>query len=144
VKMRRLTRLEGCTRRRTGCDVNRMAAVILLCSWLAASTVRAAEGTSLEPPAASPAASAGPTPAAVAPPTEPARPLAGQPAPTPPNPALDLSTPTPAPAQPSLLHRWWFWTAVGAAAAATVAIIVISSRGHAPPTTDLGNQEFQP
>lgn len=66
-------------------------------------------------------------------------------APTPPspaNPALDLSAPPPE--HPSIFGRWWFWTAVGAAAAATVAIIVVSSRGHAPPATDLGNQEFKP
>jgi len=46
--------------------------------------------------------------------------------------------------QAPLFRRWWFWTAVGVAAAATAAVIVISSRGHAPPATDLGNQEFQP
>jgi hypothetical protein len=62
--------------------------------------------------------------------------------PAPANPALDFHTQTPE--QPSVFHRWWFWTAVGAAAAATVVIIVVSSRGHAPPSTDLGNQEFQP
>jgi hypothetical protein len=67
----------------------------------------------------------------------------GSPAmPSPANPALDFHTQ--APEQPSIFHRWWFWTAVGAAAAATVVIIVVSSRGHAPPSTDLGNQEFQP
>jgi hypothetical protein len=63
-------------------------------------------------------------------------------APAPANPALDFHAQ--APEQPSIFHRWWFWTAVGAAAAATVVIIVVSSRGHAPPSTDLGNQEFQP
>jgi len=68
--------------------------------------------------------------------------MAGPAAPAPGNPALDFHTPTPE--QPSIFHRWWFWTAVGAAAAATVVIIVVSSRGHAPPSTDLGNQEFQP
>jgi hypothetical protein len=62
--------------------------------------------------------------------------------PSPANPALDLRTP--APEQPSIFQRWWFWTAVGAAAAATVVIIVVSSHGHAPPATDLGNQVFQP
>jgi len=46
--------------------------------------------------------------------------------------------------QPSLFGRWWFWTAVGAVVAATVVIVVVSSRGQAPPSTDLGNQEFQP
>jgi hypothetical protein len=66
------------------------------------------------------------------------------PPPPPSNPALDVRGPAPQPAQPSIFHRWWFWTAVGAAAAATVVVIVISTRGHAPPATDLGNQEFQP
>ena len=64
--------------------------------------------------------------------------------PVPANPALDLGAPVQAPAEPSIFRRWWFWPAVGAAAAATVVIIVVSSRGHAPPATDLGNQEFQP
>jgi hypothetical protein len=62
--------------------------------------------------------------------------------PAPVNPAFDLRTQSSE--QPSIFHRWWFWTAVGAAVAATVVIIVVSSRGHAPPATDLGNQEFQP
>jgi len=62
--------------------------------------------------------------------------------PAPANPALDFQTQ--APEQPSVFHRWWFWTAVGAAAVATVVIIVVSSRGDAPPATDLGNQEFRP
>ncbi len=81
-----------------------------------------------------------------APASEPSAPLPTLlPAPTqlpPANPALDLSVPEPE--HPSMFRRWWFWTAVGAAAAATVAIIVVSSRGHAPPATDLGNQEFKP
>ncbi|HEX7498932.1 MAG TPA: hypothetical protein VF524_01360 [Polyangia bacterium] len=86
---------------------------------------------SAPPPPSSPAAVA---PAAFAPlaPTQPPQS----------NPALDLRTPVPE--QPSILGRWWFWTAVGVAAAATVAIIVVSSRGNAPPATDLGNQEFKP
>jgi len=75
-------------------------------------------------------------PEALAPPPASSRTVA------PANPALDFHTQ--APEQPSVFHRWWFWTAVGAAAAATVVIIVVSSRGHAPPSTDLGNQEFQP
>jgi len=84
------------------------------------------------------------TPGAIAPSPAPtsALPLAGPAMAEPGNPALDFHTP--APEQPSIFHRWWFWTAVGAAAAATVVIIVVSSRGHAPPSTDLGNQEFQP
>ena len=73
-------------------------------------------------------------------PALPANPVAPPPA----NPALDLRTPTQEQPRPSVFRRWWFWTAVGAAAAATVVIIVVSSRGHAPPATDLGNQEFQP
>lgn len=72
------------------------------------------------------------------PPTVPANPATPPPA----SPAFDVRTPSPE--RPSIFQRWWFWTAVGAAAAATVAIIVVSSRGHAPPATDLGNQEFQP
>jgi hypothetical protein len=62
--------------------------------------------------------------------------------PPPTNPALDLRGG--APERPSLFRRWWFWTAVGAAVTATVVIVVMSSRGHAPPATDLGNQEFRP
>lgn len=59
-------------------------------------------------------------------------------------PGLDLSNSGKQPDQPSVFRRWWFWAAVGAAAAATLAIVVVSTRGHAPPATDLGNQEFQP
>jgi len=55
---------------------------------------------------------------------------------------LDLRAQSPE--QLSIFRRWWFWTAVGATAAATMIIIVVSSRGHAPPATNLGNQEFQP
>jgi hypothetical protein len=59
-------------------------------------------------------------------------------------PGLDLDDkPSPA-AAPSLFRRWWFWSAVGVVAAATLATIVVSSRGQAPPATDLGNQEFHP
>jgi hypothetical protein len=87
-----------------------------------------------EPATPSPNSSAAFAPAAFAPTTL---------APPPPtNPALDLRTP--APEQSSIFGRWWFWTAVGVAATATVAIIVVSSHGHAPPATDLGNQEFKP
>jgi len=64
--------------------------------------------------------------------------------PTPANPALDLRSPTPEDPSPSIFRRWWFWTAVGAAVAATAVVIVISARGPAPPTTNLGNQAFQP
>lgn len=46
--------------------------------------------------------------------------------------------------EPTLVSRWWFWTAVGAVAIATAAIIVASSRGSAPPSTTLGNRTFQP
>jgi hypothetical protein len=63
--------------------------------------------------------------------------------PPPANPALAVGT-MPQAEEPSLFGRWWFWTAIGAAVAATVVIVVVSSRGQAPPSTDLGNQEFQP
>jgi hypothetical protein len=69
---------------------------------------------------------------------------AAPPLPAPTHSALDLRNPTPEEPKPSLFRAWWFWTAVGTAAAATIIVIVASSRGHAPPTTDLGNQEFQP
>lgn len=59
-------------------------------------------------------------------------------------PGLDLDNGTPQAEAPSLFRRWWFWSAVGAVAAATLATIVVSSRGQAPPATDLGNQEFHP
>jgi hypothetical protein len=73
-----------------------------------------------------------------------ALPLALAPAPPPPtSPALSVGT-TPKAEHPSLFGRWWFWTAVGAAVAATVVIAVVSGRGQALPSTDLGNQEFQP
>jgi hypothetical protein len=42
----------------------------------------------------------------------------------------------------TILERWWFWTAVGAVAAATVGVIIVSSRGSAVPSTELGNQVF--
>jgi hypothetical protein len=82
-----------------------------------------------------------PASGAVLPPSAQAAAVAGE---TTPSPGLDLRAEPQAQPQPSLFKRWWFWTAVGAAAAATVAVIVISSRGQAPPATDLGNQEFQP
>jgi hypothetical protein len=69
---------------------------------------------------------------------------AAAPPPPPPSPGLDVRPPAPEQPRTSVFRRWWFWTAVGAAAAATVAVIVISSRGDAPPATDLGNQEFRP
>jgi hypothetical protein len=118
-----------------------VAALVSVCVLVSGATAKAGD---LSPPAqenrAAPTLAAEP---ATPPPSSPAAvaPLAPtQPPPT--NSALDLRTP--APAQPSILGRWWFWTAVGVAAAATVAIIVLSSRGHAPPATDLGNQEFRP
>jgi hypothetical protein len=59
-------------------------------------------------------------------------------------PGLDLSASAPGDEAPSLFHRWWFWSAVGAVAVATAVTILVSSRGQAPPATDLGNQEFHP
>jgi hypothetical protein len=58
-------------------------------------------------------------------------------------PGLQLNQPAPA-TQPSMLSRWWFWTAVGAVAVATATVIIASSRGSGPPSTQLGNQVFAP
>jgi hypothetical protein len=138
---RGLAMLEGFARPRAGRVAHRIAAVLVLGCLLASGAVRAQEESPLEPAPASPASAATPGPAPV--PAPPPAALAPPP-PAPANPALDVSSPAPEPAKPSLFRRWWFWTAVGAAVGATVAIVVISSRGHAPPTTDLGNQEFQP
>jgi len=120
-------------RRQAGRIFNKAMALVLLGAVLAGGPAWA-QGAAIEPP---PAAQEGTALPPAAPP--PAEPGLAQ------SPALDLHTPAPIePAQPSVFRRWWFWTAVGAAAAATVAVIVISSRGDAPPATDLGNQEFQP
>jgi hypothetical protein len=62
----------------------------------------------------------------------------------PPAPGLDLQTAPTTSNRPSVLKSWWLWTAVGVVAAGTVAVIVLSSRGSAPPPTDLGNQAFHP
>ena len=88
-------------------------------------------------------------PPAAVPPAQPqpdAQPkLVSQPSQPSTSPALNFSQPTvQTDKDESLVEKWWFWTAVGAVAAGTVAVIWISSRGHAPPATDLGNQEFQP
>jgi hypothetical protein len=104
-----------------------VAATVALCLFGSAPG-RAAESGALTPPPALP-------PAALP---------AAPPPPLPANPALDVRSPAPEQEHKSVFRRWWFWTAVGAAAAATVVIIVVSSRGHAPPATDLGNQEFEP
>jgi len=56
---------------------------------------------------------------------------------------VQLNQPEPA-TQPTMVAGWWFWTAVGAVAVATAAVIVASSRGSAPPTTNLGNQVLAP
>jgi hypothetical protein len=56
---------------------------------------------------------------------------------------LQLDQPSPA-VPPSMVSRWWFWTAVGAVAVATAAVVIASSRGSGPPTTNLGNQVFGP
>ena len=118
-----------------------VAALVSVCLLVSGATAKAGD---LSPPAQEDrAAPAHAAESATPPPNSPAAfaPLApAQPSPA--NPALDLRTPVPE--QPSILGRWWFWTAVGVAAAATVAIIVVSSHGHAPPATDLGNQEFRP
>jgi hypothetical protein len=135
-------------RREPGRVVREVAAVMLvaclLTSWPARAQGENAENA-VEPAAVAPAAELPAPPAAapvpVAPP--PSLPLAPSP-PAAANPALDVRSPAQEPAQPSVFRRWWFWTAVGAVAAGTVAVIWISSRGHAPPATDLGNQEFQP
>ena len=118
-------------------------AALVAMSLLVASSAASAHGEEIPAPvqnAGAPALPAGSMAPPAASPSSP--PTASATLPPPANPALDFRTQ--APEQPSLFHRWWFWTAVGAAAAATVVIIVVSSRGHAPPSTDLGNQEFQP
>jgi len=122
--------------RRSGLTV---VAIVALCAFLATSSTRA-YGQEAPPPAENveqtpPEGAVAPAPVSRVVPAAPTMP-------SPANPALDLRTP--APEQPSIFQRWWFWTAVGAAAAATVVIIVVSSHGHAPPATDLGNQVFQP
>jgi hypothetical protein len=117
--------------RTTRCQAERVSQkffALLVLGALLVSGPAWAQGEAVEPPPATPAT---PLPAAAPPPPAP-------------NPGLDVRTPTPEPARPSVFRRWWFWTAVGVAAAATVAVIVISSRGDAPPATDLGNQEFRP
>jgi hypothetical protein len=109
--------------------------VVLLCA-LAISTppVRA----NAAPPAAP---SRMPAPAARVASTETATELPPK-APKPTQPALRFDEP--APVEKPLFGRWWFWSAVGTVAAATLVVVVLSSRGHAPPATDLGNQEFHP
>lgn len=98
----------------------------------------------LTPPSENPAQENQPAMAPPYPAPDFSNPTPEQSGPDPAIPALDLrSSPAEAP-KTSLFKRWWFWTAVSSAVAATVAVIVVSSRGHAPPTTDLGNQEFQP
>ncbi len=118
-----------------------VAALVSVCVLVSGAAAKAGD---VSPPAQeNPAAPVRAAEPATPPPSSPAAfaPLAPTQSP-PTNSALDLRTP--APEHPSILGRWWFWTAVGVAAAATVAIIVVSSRGHAPPATDLGNQEFGP
>ena len=131
--------------RRESGRVVRGVAVALLVGCLGSSLpVRAQQETAeraVEQAAVAPAAELPATPPQM--PLAPPPPL--QPAPpAPANPALDVRGPGPEPARPSVFRRWWFWTAVGAVAAGTVAVIIISTRGHAPPATDLGNKEFQP
>ena len=119
--------------------------MLVLGCFLASGPVRAQEESSVEPAPASPTPAAAPSPPPAAEPAPALPPAAlSAPPPLPTNPALDVRGPAPEPAKPSVFRRWWFWTAVGAAVGATVAIVIISTRGHAPPATDLGNQEFQP
>ena len=104
------------------------ALVVLLCFTMATAKPAVAD----EPDPAN-ASSTPMVPTSVAPTTP-------SPAPT----AAGLDTGA-APAEPpprSLFDHWWFWTVVGVVASATVAVVVLSSRGPAPPATDLGNQEF--
>ena len=60
------------------------------------------------------------------------------------SPALDFKSPATDPPSPSVVSQLWFWTAFGVVAAATAVVIVASTRGQAPPVTNLGNQGFQP
>ena len=118
-----------------------IAALAALCLFASsAASTSLAYADEIPAPTQSAEPSALPAEALAPPPALPINPALPPPA----NPAFDLGAPVQAPAEPSIFRRWWFWTAVGAAAAATVVIIVVSSRGHAPPATDLGNQEFQP
>lgn len=60
-------------------------------------------------------------------------------------PGLNLNSPEPAPSpNKPLVHRWWFWTAIGAATATVIVLVATSNRGNTPPSSLLGNQEFQP
>jgi hypothetical protein len=132
-------------RQEAGRVARKAAAMVLVGCYLASWPARAQEENvenAVTPPALAPAVGSPATPAPTAPP--PAVPSLTPTPPPPSNPALDVRAPTEQPAQSSVFRRWWFWTAVGAVAAGTVAVIVISSQGHAPPATDLGNQEFQP
>jgi hypothetical protein len=115
-------------RRRLGRIARRLLGAALVVCLLASLPAHAAESDAIAPPAAA-AATALP---------------AAPPPPPPVSPAFDVRSPSQEQPQPSVFHRWWFWTAVGAVAAATVVVIVVSSRGKAPPATDLGNQEFRP
>jgi hypothetical protein len=126
--------------------VARIVALLLVSAGLATGPKQGWAQTSASATAPGEPASTGgasPAPAAMLPPSgETAASAVG----ASPSSALDLRPQSQMQTQPQapLFRRWWFWTAVGVAAAATAAVIVISSRGHAPPATDLGNQEFQP
>jgi hypothetical protein len=117
-----------------------VCALVALCAFLTSSSTRA-YGQEAAPSGAILAGQTGPAGANAPAPASPAVMVAPA-MPPPANPALDLHSA--GPEQPSMFERWWFWTAVGAAVVVTAVIIVVSSRGHAPPATDLGNQEFQP
>ena len=65
--------------------------------------------------------------------------------PMPPSPGLDLrQVPPSQPESKSIVRTWWFWTAVGAVAATTIVLVAVANRDSTPPSSLLGNQDFQP
>jgi len=67
-----------------------------------------------------------------------------EPAPAAASPGLDLQRQPSPPENKSIFRTWWFWTAVGAAAATTIILVAVSNRDSSPPSSLLGNQDFQP
>jgi tetratricopeptide (TPR) repeat protein len=67
------------------------------------------------------------------------------PLPPPPPPAVVLVTPPPPPPPRPLYRRWWFWTTLVAVAAGAAVGIYFGVRPGAatPPTSGLGNIDFQ-